>query len=266
MDTVQRAKMALWKRFREVTGYPHDPDGYVGHPARNLIQGVSPEMIKEDYLQGSGSEWNTKFRAIHSSAALAANSFGRWKTDPAALAIQGLSGFGPPALEAKCPTGLKGTPPNLDVLLQSSTDVIGIESKLLEPLTQKKSKFSASYTRTNLPRCEEQWWALLEDTKRRSPGYFDAAQIIKHYLGLRNSFQDGRRIHLLYIYWKPLNARDFPEYESHQQEIQRFTSFVAGSEVDFVAMDYLALWRHWRDETLLTPHVRNLMTRYAVEI
>ncbi|OPY86312.1 MAG: hypothetical protein A4E72_01701 [Syntrophus sp. PtaU1.Bin208] len=131
MNTVSRAKDALWKK----SGLAHNPKGYVEDPRLNLISGVTPEMIKTDYRGGSGQEWMAKIRAIHSSAALTANVFGRWKIAPDKLKLLGFSGFCSLKLEAKCRTGLGGTPPNLDVLLQSSNVIIGIESKLLEPLT-----------------------------------------------------------------------------------------------------------------------------------
>lgn len=266
MKTDMRAKKALWSRFKELTGNTHDPEGYLANPTMNLLKGVNAELIETDYRQGSGSEWDTKFRAIHSSSALVANTFGRWKTDSKHLKILGLSNFSPPYLEKKCPTGLKGTPPNLDVVIESETDIVGIESKLLEPLTQKQPKFSENYKKLSLPRCEEQWWQLLESSKSWRPSHFDVAQIIKHYLGLRNKYRDGRQIHLVYIYWQPLNASGFQEYEMHQKEIELTASFLDGSEVDFVAMNYHQLWDSWAKDPMLEIHAGNLKQRYAVDI
>ena len=70
MYTVDRAKEALWRK----SGLPHDADGYVANPERNLVSDVTPDMIKTDSDKGSGQEWRFKIRAIHSSAALAANT------------------------------------------------------------------------------------------------------------------------------------------------------------------------------------------------
>jgi hypothetical protein len=143
---------------------------------------------------------------------------------------------------------------------------LGIESKLLEPLTQKRPKFSSSYTMSSLPCCEKQWWELLENAKSWPSSHFDVAHIIKHYLGLRNSYKDGRHIQLVYIYWQPLNASMFQEYEMHQEELARVTSFLHGSEVDFVAMNYHQLWDAWEKEPALKSHAVNLKQRYAVMI
>jgi hypothetical protein len=263
MNTVERARHALWKK----SGLPHDSKGYVKDAGLNLVSGVRPEMIKSDYCEGSGQEWLTKIRAIHSSAALAANTFGRWKTDPAKLKILGLSGFQPPRLEAQCRTGLGGTPPNLDVLLESPDIIIGIESKLLEPLTPTKPHFSPSYSRDKLPLCEESWWNLLEQVRRWPPAHLDAAQLVKHYLGLRRQFPTGKKVLLGYFFWKPLNAATIAEYSRHAEDIEKFRNVVGKSgAVQFIAMDYPQLWDSWSGDPDMAEHADLLKQRYSVEI
>jgi len=263
MKMVDRAKAALWKK----SGLSHDARGYVAEARLNLVAGVTPEMIEADYCHGSGQEWVTKIRAIHSSAALTANTFGRWKTEPAELKILGLSGFEKPKLEAKCSTGLGGTPPNLDVLLQSKDIVIGIESKLLEPLTPTKPHFSPSYSRDKVPLCEDTWWNLLEHVRDWPPSHLDAAQLIKHYLGLRKQFPAGRKVFLLYLFWRPRNAAAIPEYSRHAEDIERFRNAIArDSAVQFVSMNYLELWENWKNYSGLAEHASILEQRYCVEI
>jgi len=235
----------------------------------NLISCVTTDMIKGDYENGSGQEWQRKIRAIHSSAALAANAFGKWKTEPSQLTFRNVTGFDPPKLEAQCPTGLGGTPPNLDVLLQSEDTVFGIESKLLEPLTPKVPHFAASYSREKLPLCEDAWWNLLERVRGRAwrPSHLDAAQLIKHYLGLRKQFYHGKKVVLVYLFWKPLNAADIAEYTRHADELARFRTAVQESvAVQFVAMDYLQLWNSWEKDVKMAKHARLLKNRYCVEI
>lgn len=73
-----------------------------------------------------------------------------------------LPGFGPfSRLEFKrrCPTGLRGIPPHLDVLLQGSQKFVGIESKLTEPLAKHRASFGSAY-RENIrdERRESAWF------------------------------------------------------------------------------------------------------------
>jgi hypothetical protein len=263
MSIVDRAKKALWKKAE----LHHDGKGYVTDSKRNLVAGVTSEMIKGDYARGSGQEWLYKIRAIHSSSALTANTFGRWKSVPSQLTFGEASGFAPPRLEAKCHTGLGGTPPNLDVLLQSSDTVFGIESKLLEPLKPTVPKFTASYLRNRLPLCEDEWWSLLERVRQWPPSHLDAAQLIKHYLGLRKQFPDGKKVWLVYLYWIPVNVADIAEYSRHAEDLEKFRSAVEGAEsISFMALDYLELWDSWEKDRNMAEHAKLLKNRYCVEI
>jgi len=263
MTIVDTAKQALWKK----SGLAPDHKGYVTDIERNLLPGVTREMIEEEYKGGSGHELNGKFRAVHSSAALAANTFGRWKTEPALLTFAGYTGFDKLALEAKCPTGLGGTPPNLDVLLKSTDTLIGIESKFLEPLKLTVPKFSTSYSRDRLPLCDDIWWDLLEQVRKSSASHLDAAQLIKHYLGLRKKSSDYKNVLLVYIFWKPLNADEFEEYTRHAEALETFQRKVQNSEtIRFMSLDYLQLWDAWEKDRKMAEHARLLKDRYCVEI
>jgi hypothetical protein len=263
MKTLDRAKLALWKK----AGLPHDGRGYLSDPQMNLVNGLTADMIRADYEEGNGKEWLVKFRAIHSSAALAANTFGRWKSDPMRLKFAGMSGFGPPKLEAKCPTGLPGAPPNLDVLLQTKDTVIGVESKLLEPLTAMVPEFPSSYSLDRLPHCDSVWWSLLEQTRIGKSSHFDVAQLIKHYLGLRKQYPGVKNVVLIYLFWLPLNACKFLEYSRHAEDLKKFQIAVQGSEaVQFIPLDYLQLWDTWERDLKMAEHAKLLKQRYCVEI
>jgi len=266
---VDRAKNTLWEK----SGLLHNTKGYVADVQSNLIDKSTREMIESDYRNGSGNEWEKKIRAIHSSAALAANTFGRWKNDPGKLKILGRSGFESIQMEAKCPTGLKGTPPNLDVLLKSESRkvVIGVESKFLEPLTPKpeKPEFSKSYSSKKIDSLwEKPWKDLFDEVSHWPASHLDIAQLIKHYLGLRKQYQDGWQVYLLYIYWKPLNADVFPEYLEHERDIDRVKKIVVGngSKVQFQTMDYLQLWQLWAKDADLAKYAGSLQKRYRVKI
>ena len=51
----------------------------------------------------------------------------------------------------------------------------------------------------------------------------DADQLLKHALGLQR--QHGHRgvdVHLVYVYWAPLNGDDLTEVRAHREELQAF--------------------------------------------
>jgi hypothetical protein len=52
--------------------------------------------------------------------------------------------------EQKCPMGLEGTPPNLDLVAMSDKGVIGVESKCTEFLCQHTAKFSPAYAKRSM--------------------------------------------------------------------------------------------------------------------
>ena len=260
-------KRDLWSRAFQARGIKPDSNGYwpSDKPCWNLLPDVPLEQVRADYLRGSGKEWDTKFRAVHSSAALAANSFGRWKTTMDILSLLGYRGFRSLELERQLPTGLGGTPPKLDAVLESKEAVIGVESKFLEPLRPKTPKFVASYDSPDLP-FDKPWRALYQAAKKWGLQHFDVAQIVKHYLGLRRSFIDGRQIVLLYVYWEPVDASRYTEYVTHKEEVDKVSQLVAGSQVRFVAKSYLELWREWLDVPALRPHALNLYRWYSFRI
>ena len=178
--TLQRAERALCERFNEL--HPgKECRGKVSHPEENLFPILDMLEIEKAYKQGAGKEWSGKIKSIRSSSALVANTFGPWLKKPDNLTINGLSGFnGSIELEYKCPSGLGGTPPHLDALLRSNQAIVGIESKLLEPLEKGHLSFPASYSKNNLPLCEDSWWHQVEEWRSWLPVYFDFPQIIKH--------------------------------------------------------------------------------------
>ena len=267
LSTVDRAKQAIRQRYDEISQEKLDGRGYAASAERNLVPGVRLEDIQADFAQGSGQELEGKFRAAHSSSALAANSFGLWRKNPQALSLLGETGFTFLQFEKQCPTGLGGIPPNLDFLVAGPDVVIGAESKFLEFLTPKQPKFAASYQPKNLPQLEPCWARLIDDLKAGPKQYLDAAQLVRHYLGLRNqpAFK-GKKIVLFYVFWEPENWADFPEYRQHRAEIAAFQAKIQDSEVSFAWTSYPQLWRQWEAQGLFPDHVSEIRKRYLLAI
>ena len=271
---IDRAKEALWEGFRrQHPDTPLNQKGYVVDFRSTLLPSVLVEDFEADLSSGGGNELQTKFCAAHSSAGLAVNCFAPFRRRIADLMLPEQTAFADLQFEKKCPTGLRGQPPNLDVVLSGPGGKVGIESKLAENLSKRPmAKFSRAY--------EEQ----IRD-RRRDQGYFremlrlqnhsyhytwlDAAQLIKHAFGLAHTFPNVP-VTLVYLFWEPANPAASPEFAAHRAEVEEFKAQVAGSFPAFQAISYPELWDFWRDAALtpawLKEHLVNLKRRYLVSV
>ena len=247
-----------------------DTKGYVREFTENLLPTVRLADFEADLRAGDGNELAGKFRAVHSSSALAVNAFAPFRSRCSELTFPGSGSITGLEFERKCPHGVSSPPPNLDVLLTGPAGVVGIESKLTEPLSRHRAVFSPKYReRIQDERREGAWFqemsALEEDPKRYA--WLDAAQLVKHAFGLAHTFPDGA-VTLLYLYWEPRNAERFPLLVEHRGEIDAFSGRVAGSRPSFGTMTYPELWRTWSEAppSWLTVHLDALRARYDVEI
>ena len=247
-----------------------DEKGYADTFRDTLLPLVSADDFEADLSAGDGNELETKFRAAHSSSALAVNCFAPFRTRITDLTMPMGSRFMDLQFERKCPTGLRGgRPPNLDVLLSGPNGVVGIESKLTEYLWKHRANFSPAYAEQIRDDRRDQGYfqemlRLMEAPE--SYAWLDAAQLIKHAFGLARTFR-GQPVTLLYLYWEPANPEGSANFAEHRQEIAAFADRVAGAAPPFAAMNYAELWRFWEDAEpadWLVRHLADLRSRYAV--
>ena len=148
-----------------------DTQGYVRDVVDNLVPNVSLADFEADLRAGDGNELEGKFKAVHSSSALAVNVFAPFRARGFELILPGSGSISGLEFERKCPHGISGRSPNLDVLLTGPTGVIGIESKLTETLSRHRAVFNPKY-RQNIQdeRREGAWFremlGLEEDPER----------------------------------------------------------------------------------------------------
>lgn len=271
----ERAIRALIAAFDEASGgAARDDRGYVANISDNFAPGLNWKMIEPAFRDGAGQETiarrgrRPKMLAVHSSSALAVNVFGPWVDRPSEVSLLGGSGFDDLKFERRCPTGLRGTPPHLDVFLSAEESVVGIESKCLETLSEHDVRFSVAYDRLadkNTP-----WSRLIRELNSFPNAYrfLDVAQLVKHALGLAHTFPKKVKT-LLYLYWEPVNWREFDEFRRHREEIARLADAVGGASVRFVAKSYPELWAEWGEDNLPTArhdHLEWLRRRYVVDI
>ena len=262
MSLRERAYAAL--RLGAMEAAPtvvYDSAGYAPRWEDNLVQGLPLSPIVADLASGAGRELDGKLRAAHSSAALAINTFGPWRNDPRTLRLAGASGFRSVRFEAICPTGLHGTPPHLDLLAEGET-VVGVEAKCTEWMETKVAAFSPSYDRLRPLRGHSPWFAQIESLRARPDRYqfLDAAQLVKHALGLMSCF-GSVPVRLLYLYWEPRNAADCPECQRHRAEVDDLARAVRGGSVELISMSYRDLWSEW-ERGAPPPHLNYLRVRY----
>jgi hypothetical protein len=273
LSVARRARRALAERLR-TTGILCDDRGYVGHPKENLLCPDAWPAIQGDLTHGAGDELGTsragvppKFCAAHSSSALAANAFGPWRNDPRTLSVAAMSGFISLQFEYACSAGVRGTAPHLDVVARTSDAVLGIESKCTEYLQPKVAAFAEAYERIDDVRRDSAWFSLITDGALRGRfAHLDAAQLVKHYLGLAGAFPTGSVV-LLYLFWEPLNVADLKMFHSHRYELEEFSRIVAGDRVAFRFQSYPELWTEWGERGgPAKAHVARLEARYRVRI
>ncbi len=244
---------------------------YVQRPEQILVSGVDISAISEDLKKGGGGELISirgrppKFHAAHSSSALAANTFGPYRVQPNGLTVGGYDGFTDLQFEFQCPTGAGRGIANLDVWLQGGNIVLGVESKLLEPLSNKKADFSDKYHRVIESVADQSWRYVYNTLKNQNDlyGRLDGAQLVKHYLGLRQEF-NKKSVILVYLYWEPSNAKDIPIYQEHTEKIKDLKERLAGADIPLLAISYPELWKEM--EASDPEHVARLRARYEFSV
>jgi hypothetical protein len=248
---------------------------FVDNVIENLITDFPNwNRIKNQLSQGSGGSLNDLHR-IYSSAALCVNNFAPFEDDPNLTKVFEYSGLTSASFEKKISTGLKGTPPNLDVFLESQDVIIGIESKYLETLEISKEHTNKNLEKSYLNRKElsylpDSFNELIEHyVKIDKEMYLDAAQLIKHSIGLINEAQNSqRKAVLFYIYWRPRNHEDFCNYAVHSEELEEFAIQMSklNNSIEFQHMPYDEFWRKYKNDPVLGQHFQRVQERYWIDV
>lgn len=253
-------------------GLSPDPQGYLPSIRENLFAPLSG-LTEAEFRAGAGNELTdrpaepAKMQAVHSSSALVCNVFDYWRsTDPGAIgrALAIPSSATELHFEAQLPTGLRGTPPTLDLLLVASgTLAWGVESKFTEPFQPnvKRAAFAESYfeddaglwARLGLPRCQRLAERLSEG--RLQFPHLDAAQLLKHTLGVRRKYPKGK----LLLLWYDVDA---PDARAFAAEIRVFTHSI-DEELGFRAVTHQEVFARLSSEPAAAPaYVDYVRSRY----
>lgn len=241
--------------------------GYLNHFEDNLINTVFEEDFKTDLENGDGNELYGKFKALHSSSALGVNFFGLFKRNLDKFKVFGEKDFKDNAqFEKKLPTGMS-RPPNLDFYLENENFVIGFESKFLETLSRKQPKISNAYSDELLSKVDKGFIEIISYyRKNNAKSYLDTAQLIKHSIGLIKN-KDNKKAKLIYIYWEPLNATEFIQYEQHKKELDEFAKHIKCVKgIEFHHTTYLEFCNNFVSDNFFKYHLENFKDKYFFKI
>lgn len=213
----------------------------------NLFQTLS-DVARDGIMQGDGDELSSdngppRLSNLRSSTALSLNVFDPWVGAELSPVTNGLGVDHASRIrfEQKFPTGLRGTSPNLDVLLDTPDGTgkpTAIEVKFVEPYDGQSNGFRDSYFAkpelwNGLPHLKEIAEAIGPHDSTLK--YLKAAQLIKHGLGLVNEY--GPRGFVLVYLW----FDDGSEVASaHRRETEAFIEN-AGLDIDVRSVTFQGL-------------------------
>jgi hypothetical protein len=262
---VQRTGLALTEALRQLRPDEVIPlDGQVRQAADLLVDGLDGDQLPN-------SVDRTRLRSAHSAAAIAINSFLPWREAIDQLPLGGWVGFDAIQFEVRCPTGLRGTPPHLDLVALREGVAVAVTVRCTEYLGRRKSQVAPSYDRllADTPALGP-WFEQLQRL-RAAPGSYrhvDLGALVKHALALGRTFPD-RATTLVYLFWEPVDADQFVEFRRHRAELATLVRAVEGAGVTFSAQSFDALWREWSRQgapAWLAAHLARLRARYLVAI
>ena len=264
---AQRASRALGRALGRLRGTDRfGVDGRLLSWTDNLLPDIDPSELQA----AAGLVGQLAWRAVDSPTMLAVNSFALWHRSPDLLPLAEAVGYEVLRFDARCPTGVRGTPPHLDLLALRADRVVAVTTRCTEYLLRRRGRLAAAYDELAIPPPLAPWAAELARL-REDPGryrHLDAAALIKHALGLGRTFPD-RPVVLLYLFWEPLDATRFEAFRRHRSELAAFARAVAPAAVRLESLSVCELWRQWalRDRPdWLAPLIARLEERYAVAI
>ena len=234
----------------------------------DFLPDLPVEGILDCLSRSPGHEYKTgKMEGPESSAALVANAFGWFLNRP--LVLPPLPGV--PAgqvetvtLEAEMRfpwTG--GRHPFLDVGIETSTTLIGIESMRYEPFRpSKQDDFAEAFEARDWGEGMTAYTKVRRDLANGKVDFdaVHAVHLIKQAYGLHTRAQKrGVGAVLVYLYaeprtWangKPVNPA---RIEQHRKEVAKFARMVAGDAVVFVAIRWADLLNQWAQHPALKAH------------
>ncbi len=239
-------------------------DGRLNDPGMGLVAPIDVALFRnQPFLL-------EKLRQPESGAAIALNSFALWRDSPGELELAGVAGFREVLLNLRCPTGIRGTPPHLDVLARGRRALVAVTARGFEYLGRHTSRVAPAYLELSPPSGLAPWLELLRDLAERRVSYrfLNAAMLGKLALALGRTFPEYH-IHLLQLFLEPRDADAYEPFARHRAELDALRERVDGSRVRFAFDSFGTVWRQWagRDQPSWLPQlVSQLEARYDIAV
>ena len=285
---LQRRVIAgLAERYVSLTRTELNDKRQVARPREAVVPTVPDDALEyslNDVRRGSGGELTPPksggqpdFHSVRSSCALAVSVFGPWRLQPTSLQLAGQTNFTELKFEVQFPilnTASKfKTPPNLDVVAWRPDHVVAVESKLVEQIAPEHTASFDTLYADAIKSADPSWRAkvkLLQESPKMFR-FFHAAQIVKHYLGLkadRPRLLRGRPTTLVYLYWEPENPKAHHFFAAHRVEVADFAEGLVDDNLSFAFLSYRELWTGWKalSSPDLQRHVSALEARYLLKL
>jgi hypothetical protein len=258
---AQRLRQALARSLgTAAAGLAQDGGGRAG----GLIPGVEPER-PDSRVQ----ELLRRPIRPDGAMALALNSFLPWLSCPEALRLGGVSRFRELNFDARCPTGVRGTPPRIELVASGADGVVGVTVRVFDYLGRRQSRLSPAYAGFAVPAALASWADLAgagtAGAGGRS-GYVDVPALAKLAFGLGQIFA-RRPVKLLYLFLEPVAAGGEVPFAEHRAELARLVERTRESAVALVPVSFHELWEAWATTDIppgLRATIAELSRRYAV--
>jgi hypothetical protein len=253
---------------------------YMQNMTMHLLEHLPKALILAAYAKAAGNELERKAESPESSSALVANAFGWFLDRPHSLPpLPGLEGATWPATRVCLEANLRfpwsgGRHPWLDVLVETPTHLVGIESKRFEPFRGRHSpKFSPAFDRDVWLPGAQPYIAALAALKSGSLDLWalDAAQLVKHALALSTQAEKlGKKPALVYLHANPIAWPDGRLISDraraqHAEHLAVFAKAIAGADVQFSARTYANVCQSWlQGPADLQHHARAVMAHFHI--
>ena len=212
-------------------------------------------------------ELGSRARRPEDPMAMALSSFLPSMDHPEGLELAGITRFRELNFDARCPTGIRGTPPHIEVVASGPAGVVGVTVHVFDYLMPRQIKLSAGYATLQVPPAMEAWAELMRTSVAGHDPfhYVDVPTLGKLAVGLGRIFQH-RPVRLLYLFLEPVDAVVSSPFVEHRMELARLTELTQDSGVMFFAISFHELWEEWcaADPAKLRAVAAQLSRCYAV--